>query len=182
MTLIDADYFNSQTTTLGLKSSFTPPAEVLGVLIGEASEWVAAYCRRQFGSQSITETHFGSGRRRIILNEYPVEAVSSISAVDPRGAAATLYIPTPSDVRIVPGGLLEMTDVINVWYRDHLYTITYTLADPVPGPVKRAVALKVVDLLDPMYFPGKSKSAELITGVQEQIITLLEDYRRERIG
>jgi hypothetical protein len=181
VSLIDAEYFNSQTTTLGLKSSFTPPADVLTVLIGEASEWIAAYCRRQFGAQSITESRQGSGRRRMILNEFPAESVTAITAVDTRGVATT-DVPDPSDVRILPGGMLEMKDAADVWFKDYYYTVTYTLPDPVPGPVKRAVALKVVDLLDPMYFPGKQKSMELVTSVQEQIVTLLEDYRRERIG
>jgi len=181
VSLIDADYFNAQTKTLGLKTSFTPEADVLSVLIDEASEWVAAYCRRQFGSQSITESHYGSDRRRLILNEYPVSGVTAITAVDARGEDTT-DVPATSDVRILPGGLLEMKDSDDEWYSDYYYTVTYTLPDPVPGPVKRAVALKVVDLLDPMYFPGRSKSMELVTSVQEQIVTLLEDYRRERIG
>lgn len=180
MTLIDADYFNSQTSTLGLKSSFTPPADVLDVLIGEASEWVVAYCRRQFGAQSVTESHWGKGGRRMILNEFPVDAITSIAAVDSDGSVADA--PATSDVRIIPGGMIELKATTVVFYKDWLYTVTYTLPDPVPGPVKRACALKVVDLLDPMYFPGKTKSMELVTSVQEQIVTLLEDYRRERIG
>lgn len=180
MSLIDTDYFNAQTKTLGLKTSFTPEADILAVLLDEASEWVEGYCRRRFGAQTLTESHWGSGRRRLILNEFPVDSITSITAVDSRGSAATA--PETTDVRIVPGGLLELKDVINIWFSDRLYTIEYTLPDPVPGPVKRAVALKVVDLLDPMYFPGKSKSVELITSVQEQIITLLDDFRRERIA
>lgn len=180
MSLIDNDYFNSQTTTLGLKTSFTPPADVLTVLIGEASEWVEGYCRRKFGSQSITEHHWGSGRRRLILNEFPVATVTTITAVNSRGAAATA--PETDEVRIMPGGMLELIDVADIWFTDRFYTIAYTLPDPVPGPVKRATALKVVDLLDPMYFPGKQKSVELVTSVQEQMVTLLEDFRRERIG
>lgn len=181
MSLIDTDYFNAQTKTLGLKTSFTPEADILTVLIEEASEWVEGYCRRQFGAQSIVESKWGSGRRRLILNEFPVATVTTITAVDSRGEATT-DVPTTSEVRILPGGMLEMVDVADVWFDAYLYTITYTLPDPVPGPVKRATALKVVDLLDPMYMPGKQKSAELITSVQEQIVTLLEDFRRERIG
>ena len=182
MSLIDNDYFNSQTTTLGLKSSFTPPADVLTVLIGEASDWVEAYCRRLFGAQSITEEHWGKGRSRLILNHYPVDEVTAISAVDLRGAAAT-DAPEVSDLRVRgASGILEWIDTASVWREDRYYTIAYTLPDPVPGPVKRATALKVVELLDPQYFPGRTKSVELITNVQEQMVTLLEDYRRERIG
>lgn len=181
MSLIDNEYFNAQTVTLGLKTTMTPPADVLSVLIDEASEWVEAQCRRKFGAQSVTEGHWGSGRRRLILNEYPVATVTSISAVDMSGTART-DVPATSEVRITSGGMLEMLDVADEWFKDFYYTITYTLPDPVPGPVKRATALKVVDLLDPMYFPGKQKSMELVTSVQEQIITLLEDFRRERIG
>lgn len=180
MALIDNDYFNQQTQTLGLKTSFTPPTDVLTVLIEEASESVAAYCRRKFGAQSLTEDHWGKDRPRLILNEYPIQSVTSISAVDRSGSVATA--PAVGDVRIMTGGLLELKDQSVVWYSDLLYTVTYTIPDPVPGPVKRATALKVVDLLDPQYFPGKTKSMELITNVQEQFVTLLEDFRRERLG
>jgi len=181
VSLIDNDYFNSQTTTLGLKTSFTPPADVLSVLIEEASDWVQMYCRRKFGAQTLVEQHWGNGRRRLILNEFPVASVTSITAVNDRGVAAD-DAPDVAGVRITPGGLLELIDGTLVWREDRLYTITYTLPDPVPPIVKRATALKVVDLLDPMYFPGKQKSTELVTSVQEQMVTLLEDYRRERIG
>jgi hypothetical protein len=180
VSLIDNDYFNAQTKTLGLKTSFSPEADVLSVLIDEASEWVEAYCRRRFGTQTITETHWGKGKGRLILNEYPVASVESITALSTTGAEADTY--AASDVRITPGGMIELVDGSNTWYKDRFYTITYTMSAPVPGPVKRATALKVVDLLDPMYFPGKTKSVELVTAVQEQIVTLLEDYRRERIG
>lgn len=181
MSLIDNDYFNAQTTTLGLKTSFTPPADVLTVLIAEASDWVEMYCRRRFGAQTIVEQHWGNGRRRLILNEFPVASVTSITAVNNRGVATT-DAPDVADIRITSGGLLELIDGADEWFKDRLYTVTYTLPDPVPPIVKRATALKVVDLLDPMYFPGKQKSAELVTSVQEQMVTLLEDYRRERIG
>ena len=180
MNLIDTDYFNSQMTTLGLKSSFTPAADVLSILIGEASEWVEAYCRRRFGPRVITERIQGNGRGRLILSEYPVEEVTAITAVGLHGTPATSF--AVSHTRLTPGGLLELSDTTHLWRSDRWYSVTYRLPEEVPGPVKRAVALKVVDLLDPMYFPGKSKSAELVTSVQEQIVTLLEDYRRERIG
>lgn len=180
--LIDNDYFNSQMTTLGLKSSFSPLADVLAVLIEEASEWVEAYCRRKFGSQTVTETHWGNSRGRIILGEYPVASIDSITVQNYRGDDITASSYTLAHVRILDGGILELIDNSNVWYADKRYTITYTIKGPVPGPVKRATALKVVDLLDPMYFPGKTKNVELITAVQEQMVTLLEDYRRERLG
>lgn len=179
MALIDTDYFNAQMATLGLKTSMTPPADVLATLIAEASEWTEAYCRRHFGAQSFSEGHHGNGRRRLLLGEYPVDSVTSITAVTQSGTAAT-DAPATTDVRILPGGILELINVLKTWRTDRYYTIGYTIPDPVPGPVKRAAALKVVEMLDPQYFPGKTKSMELITNVQEQIVTLLEEYRRER--
>lgn len=183
MALITNDYFNQQSNTLGLKSSFTPPSEVLTVLIDEASEWVQAYCRRRFGAQSITDNVWGKGKRRLLLREYPVATVTAITAVDNAGAACSGDdLPLIADVRILDGGMLELIDVSMQWRPDWFFTITYTIPDPVPGPVKRATALKVVELMEPQYFPGKTKSVEIITNVQEQMVLLLEDYRRERLG
>ena len=180
MALIDNDYFNKQMVTLGLKPSFTPPADVMATLIDEASDWVEAYCRRKFGAIVVTESHAGSGRRRLILNEYPVAAVTSITGTGWRGGLATA--PALDQVRIIPGGLLELVDSLDAWRRDVTYTVTYVLVDPIPGPVRRATALKVVEMLDPQYFPGRTKNVELVTNVQEQIVTLLEDFRRERLA
>lgn len=179
--LITNDYFNQQANTLGLKASFTPPAEVLTVLIEESSEWVEAYCRRRFGAQTVIDNIWGKGRRKLILTQFPVDSITTITAVDNSGAAAS-DAPAAGDIRILPGGLLELVDGSDVWRTDRLYTITYTLPDPVPGPIKRAVALKVVELMEPQYFPGKTKSVELISNVQEQLVLLLEDFRRERLG
>src|SRR5687768_6894511 len=166
--------------TLGLKASFTPPADVLSTLISEASDWVEAYCRRKFGPQVITERIRGNGRGRLILSEYPIDEVTGITAVDHRGTDTDAF--AISDTRLTPGGILELSDLSNAWRSDRFYTVTYRLAEAVPGPVKRATALKVTEMLDPQYFPGKTKSVELVTNVQEQLVTLLEDYRRERIG
>lgn len=199
--LITNDYFSQQTTTLGLKSSFSPQADVLTTLIEEASEWVEKYTHRKFGAQSLVEQIRGSRRalgdggwpypamltataknagRNLMVGYWPVDAVQSITWEDDFGNSGTV---DPATYRVhLDTGILEMKNVENVWYKERLYTVTYTLPDPVPGPVKRATALKVVDLLDPQYMPGKTKNVELISNVEEQIITLLEPYRRERIG
>ena len=179
MALIDIDYFNQQMTTLGLKSAFTPQAAQLETLINEASEYVEGYCQRKFGT-SIVETLRGKGYRRLILGHYPINSLTSIAyESDSNGGTGT--IPT-TDVRILDGGMLEFKSESRTWSKSVLYTVTYSLGNTVPGPVKRATALKVVDLLAPMYQGPRDKQVELVSNVQEQIILLLEDYRRERLG
>jgi hypothetical protein len=178
MALIDSDYFNQQMTTLGLKSAFTPQANQLDTLIAEASEWVEGYCQRKFGT-AVTDVVRGKGYRRLILGQYPIQSLTSINYVDDGNNSGTI---STSDVRILDGGMLEFKDGSRTWSKNHLYTVAYSLGNTVPGPVKRATALKVVDLLAPMYQGPRDKAVELVSNVQEQIVILLEDYRRERLG
>jgi hypothetical protein len=51
---------------------------LLGVLITSISDAVAKYCRRDFVSKAYDELYSGTGDRRLLLREYPIQAVQSI--------------------------------------------------------------------------------------------------------
>lgn len=181
MPLIDTDYFNQQMVTLGLKESFTPKAETLSTLIAEASEWIEAECSRKFGQQEVIEDLRGKGYNRLILGQYPVSALNSITYYGEGEGTGTV---DKTLVRVLDrSGMLEWKEPHNgPWLKSRLYTVNYGLPSPVPGPVKRATALKVVDLLAPQYQGPRERKIELVSNVQEQIILLIEPYRRERLG
>jgi hypothetical protein len=182
MPLITSDFFNTHMEQLGLKSTFSPKAEQLDELIVEASEWVENYLRRKIEQGEVVEVIRGRGFNRLLLDQWPISAVSSIAYEDDSGASGTV---DPADVRILPSGILEFKSPLDgPWYRSRTYTVTYTAGvNPVPSNIKRATALKVVDLFTPQYQgPREQRSVELVSRLEEMIVDLLEPYRRDRLG
>jgi hypothetical protein len=51
---------------------------LLGTLITAVSEYVEKYCRRRFVSTSYDELYDGTGDRRLLLRQYPVQSVQSV--------------------------------------------------------------------------------------------------------
>lgn len=182
MALIDADFFNTHMEQLGLKSTFSPKAEQLTELIDEASEWVENYLRRKIEQGTVVETIRGKGYNRLMLDQWPVTSVASITWENDGGTTGTDNVAL---VRVNSNGILEWRNLLNgPWRTDRTYTITYTAGlNPIPKSIKRATALKVVDLFAPQYQgPREQRSVELVTKIEEMIVDLLETYRRDRVG
>lgn len=191
--LITQAYFNEQMATFGLKASFAPSSEALDTLILEASDWVENYCDRRFASQTVVDVvrppyspyvdnpwRYG-GQRKLILDNFPVTAVASITWEDDNGQTGT---DDPLFVRIIVGGMLEWKNIYNgPWRNDRLYTVTYTAGyATVPTNVQRAVALKIANLVQPQYQGPQEREVFMVTNLEAMIVDLLEPYRRERIG
>src|ERR1700745_183906 len=51
---------------------------LLGALITAVSDAIEKYCRRRFVSQAYDELYSGTGDRRLLLRQYPVESVQSV--------------------------------------------------------------------------------------------------------
>lgn len=182
MAIITPDFFNTHMEQLGLKSTFSPKAEQLDELILEASEWVENYLRRKVEQGTVIEVIRGKGYNRLLLDQWPIASVASIVWDDDGGASGTV---DPADVRILEGGILEFKNPLNgPWYRSRTYTVTYTAGlNPIPSSIKRATALKVVDLFSPQYQgPREQRTVEMVSRLEEMIVDLLETYRRDRMG
>ncbi len=180
--LIDVAYFETNMTTLGLKSSFTPQTEALEVLIGDASDWVQNYCARQLAAGSVTEVvRLRNPQRRLLLDEFPVNSLTSVTFESDSGTSEAVDI---SLIRLLPGAILEWKNIVNGPFRsDGQYTVVYNAGySTVPGAVKRATALKVADLLSPLYRGANEREVNMVSDIEEKIIDLLEEYRRERLG
>lgn len=182
MALIDVEYFKR--LPLGVNEKAMPPLEALEEFIETASEQVEKFCDRKFLSASRVEKVWGSGRNELIVDEYPVTALTSVTWVDTSGVTGTT---DTSDLRFNSSGILEFINYVNgPWYQNRLYTITYVagyaLVD-IPRPVKHAVALWASDLMRPAFGgPSRERPPELVPLTTEQITELLENYRRRRIG
>lgn len=182
MAIITPDYFNTHMEQLGLKNTFSPKAENLDELIAQATEWVENYLRRKVEEGEVVEVIRGRGYNRLLLDHWPISAIASIDYEDDGGASGTV---DPADVRVLPGGILEFKSLLKgPWYRSRTYTVTYTAGlNPIPANIKKATALKVVDLFSPQYQgPRETRSVEFVTKMEEMIVDLLEPYRRDRVG
>src|SRR5690348_9454934 len=54
------------------------PTGVLQVLITACSDAIEKYCKRRFLSHAYDELYNGSGDRRLLLRQYPVQSVTSV--------------------------------------------------------------------------------------------------------
>lgn len=182
MALIDVEYFKR--LPLGVNEKAMPNLEALAEFLEVASDQVEAYCDRKFLSASRTESLWGSGKSQLILDEWPVTALASVTWVDKAGSSGTEDV---SLLRFSSSGVIEWIDSSDgPFYTGRYYTVTYTagyaLAD-VPRPVKHAVALWATELMRPA-FGGVSaqRPPEFVPLSSEQIEDLLDNYRRRRLA
>lgn len=184
MALIDETFFTTHMEQLGLKATFSPKEEQLDELIQEASEWVEDYLRRRIDPTEMTEVLRGRGYHRLLLDEWPITEIVSIDWADDGGSTGEI---DPALVRILPHGAIEFLNFnrpTGPWLPYRTYTIVYAVGmDPIPTVIKRATALKVVDLFSPMYQGARdTRLVEFVSNIQEMIVDLLEKYRRDRAG
>jgi hypothetical protein len=181
MALIDRDYFNM--LPLGTTKQMQPYMEAIDTFLETASQQVEAYCERKFELQEHVEVLWGTGRQKLIVDQYPVQSIQSVTYEDDFGGS---WSHDPNYFRVHPSGVLEWKFPMSQgpWRRDRIYTVTYTAGyDPVPAPIKHATALWATELMRPNFAgPQPERPAELIPFTTEQIGELLENYRRRRIG
>lgn len=177
--LIDTDYFNR--SPLGLKGTDIP-AETLEEYIDEASQYVRDYLDRIITIAPFTERIVGSGRYSLILDEYPITALTDVSYA---GYESDQGTHSTGDFLIhAEAGIIEWVNKRYNFRTDRIYVVQYTAGyAEVPGPIKRATALQTVQLLRPMYGGASpNPDAEVVPFSEELIISLLEKYRRKRLS
>lgn len=182
MALIDVEYFKR--LPLGINEKAMPSLEALEEFIATASDQVERFCDRKFLTGTRVENIRGSSMNELIVDEWPMTALTSVTWVDDNANTGTTDVST---LRFSTAGVIEFKNLINgPWRSDRLYTVTYVsgyaLAD-IPRPVKHAVALWTSDLMRPSFGgPSRERPPELVPLTTEQIGELLENYRRRRIG
>ena len=119
-------------------------APLVAELQAAAESFVAAFCGRDFAGGTFTESH-PAAARMIFLRNFPVLAVTGVSAGGAALDAATYFVHADRGVVAVPGGLPGPGDV----------SVTYTTATAVPPAVKRAV----VDLVAHWFRQAKTAQA-----------------------
>lgn len=64
--------------------------------INSASSMVSKYCNRKFIADTYSEFYKGSGRQRLVLNQYPINSITSVSVNSAALTAGTDYVTADS--------------------------------------------------------------------------------------
>ncbi len=64
---------------LGIAITITDQDVPLGYLVSSVSAVISAYCNRNFGTATYTETYNGSGNSQLWLRQRPIQSVSSLT-------------------------------------------------------------------------------------------------------
>ena len=152
-------------------------------VIAYASEHIADYIDRDIHADEYTERRQGNDRPRMVLNSYPVTELLSVTAVDEFGNVTEF---SPGEFLVdEDAGIIEWLDRSrNRFWKGQFYEVEYAAGfSEIPGPVKHATALQTIQMLQPLFRGGANfVQVDLVDESNEQIVDLLEKYKRKRIG
>ena len=156
----------------------------INLVAGYASQHLEDYMDRKIAVTQYTERHRrGTGTHRMLLGLFPVK---SILAVTSTNAMNVSYIHNIADFYVeAEAGILEYLERYRYAFgKEASWTVVYTAGyDDIPGPILHATALQTVKMLQPLFRGGSQfTESELISELDEQIVELLEYYKRRRIG
>ena len=153
-------------------------------VIGYASDHIEDYLDRKIAVTAITDRiKAGTGTNRMLLSTYPVTTLTSVTSYDTIGNATVhdlglFYINNDSAILEFINRSRYTFGKTSIWEVE--YSAGYAAT---PGPVKHAVALQTVKMLQPLFRGGSQfTETELIIELDEQIVELLDYYKRRRIG
>lgn len=157
--------------------------EQVTTIIEYASQNIMDYVDLGIASAYYTERIPGSGTGNLLLDQYPVILVSTVDKMDSQDNATSIDV---SDLILDKGaGMITFKNRSRfAFYKNYDYAVTYQAGwYTTPGPIKHAVALQAVQMLQPMFRGGQNfTEIKLIDGINEEIVDLLEKYKRKRIG
>ena len=157
--------------------------EQLVKTITAASDHLEDYLDRKILTANYTDRRRGTDSHKILLSVYPVTALASAYQIDGLGNTTTwdtseFYINENAGIiEFIKRDKYEFGK-LSTWQFD--YTAGYSA---VPTPVMQATAFQTVKMLQPIFRGGSQfTETELIEGLDEQVIELLEYYKRRRIA
>jgi hypothetical protein len=155
----------------------------LEAIIEYASHHLEDYMDRGILRDDYTDRLRGSNDPEILLNNYPAHYVTSVTAYDAHNNPYAYN--TTNFFLDEEAGILGWLDRYRyTFYRNMYWTVTYNAGyDTVPGPIKHATALQTTKMLQPVFRGGVNfQEVELIGEIDEQIVELLDKYKKRRLG
>lgn len=149
----------------------------------QASQHIEDWLDRGIASAYYTERIFGSGNGSLLLDQYPIQSLISVTRRDNQETSVSYDV---GDFLIdSSAGIIRFSDRFrNAFFTNYDYIVSYQAGyDTIPHPIKYACALQTVEFLQPMFRGGQNFSeVKLIDGINEKIVDVLEFYKRKRIG
>lgn len=155
----------------------------IAATIATATQHVQNYLERDIESTTYVERIVGRNRDRLMLNNYPVQSITSVTSTDVYGNETSYG----ADYFLVNAGsgIIEWVDKFRyTFFPNYIWTVQYTAGyDVIPDTIKHATALQTVNLLQPIFRGGQNfQQVDIVEQLDEQTVDLLERYRRVRIG
>ncbi len=115
---------------LKLTSPTEPEETILEALCDEISEAVEDYCGRKFEAAAFTEYHDGSGTQQLMLRQYPINAVTTVTRTKVDAANTQVSVVSAEYNINTESGILNMHQVnhvdSSVWVKgERNYKIVY---------------------------------------------------------
>lgn len=156
----------------------------LTTVIGFASDHIEDYLDRKVEITSVSDRiKAGSGTNRQLLSTYPVTELTSVKSYD--GLNNETVHDLSAFYMNAESGILEFLERDKkAFTKSKIWVVAYDAGfATVPGPIQHAVALQTVKMLQPVFRGGSQfTETEFIMELDEQIVELLEYYKRRRIG
>jgi hypothetical protein len=151
--------------------------------IDTASERISNWLDRKMAVGNYVERYNGSGTGALLLRQYPVITVNSVSSVN---LAGTVRLWNINDFRVdADAGILYFANTGRwAFFRDLDWTVDYNAGFvQLPEVVKHATALQTIIILQPMFRGGREfTETKLIEGIDEQIVDMLDELKRRRMS
>jgi hypothetical protein len=155
----------------------------IDMVIDYASQNIEDFCDRRFASAYYSEDLPGNNRSFLILDNRPIQLLQAVTSVDAHGNEVE-YASSYFSVDSAAGMIRWVKEGYYAFSKGYRWVVEYRAGyDTIPGPVKHATALQAVSMLQPMFRGGTNFiEVDLIEGVNETIVDLLEKYKNKRIG
>lgn len=151
--------------------------------LDSATRQIENWLDRRIPSAYYTERIVGTGRYTLMMEEYPMTQLVSVSSRDISENTESF---DTGDFLIHGGAaIIEWKDKLRYNFRkDRVWVVNYRAGyDIVPDELKEAVALQAVESLQPMFRGGADfVQVDLIEGLNSRIVDLCEFYKRKRLG
>ena len=141
--------------------------------INSASGMVSKYCNRKFIANTYTEYYRGHGRQKLILNQYPINAITSIKVDSASLTAGTDYV--TSDQTYLDQGMV-FKDKGWTWYG----YLTGLVGEPTAPLDNIEVTYSAGFTLEPES--SRNLPWDLEDAVVSMVADLYNDQQRETVG
>jgi len=184
MSIIDSNYLKSIPIPIKDSQWDAVGEEQIQLAIDEAEQYLEDYLDRHIASDYYTENVNGRGRPFLVMEEWPINSLISVSSYD-NSYSYESYDVNDFIIDSSAGMIAWKDKTSNTFDFGKTYTVEYNAGFvDVPLPIKKALALQSIEMLQPLFRKTNSAMSmvDLIPNSTELIVEMLEKYRRKRIG